>query len=480
MKIRFYFIILALALTFLFSLSVVVIADDENKQTNSIDHNAVISVINKIGTAADMNDWQAVKASFADEVYLDYTSMSGGEPATLTPEQIVTAWRKFLPGFELTKHTITNHDVTIKGDAAECFAYVSALHFIDGAKGGETWTVHGFYNSHLVKTTAGWKVDAMKFTKTLIEGNLKLPVIAQKRVQPKVQEVKFSSAGTPMVGRLYLPGDYQIGDKLPAVIVGGSWTTVKEQMAGTYAAEVARMGLAALVFDHRGYGMSGGEPRDYESPVKKIEDFQNAITYLETVESVDASRIGALGVCASAGYLAHAAAKDPRMRSLATAAAWLHEPETVKLIYGGEEGVDKKIESGKAARQKYEKTGEIEYVPAISTTDKNAAMFGEFDYYLNPERGAIPEWSNRFAVMSWTEWLTFDAIEVADNLQIPTLIIHSKKAALPQGAEKFFKGLKGPKTIMWLDGTHFDFYDNDIYVRRAAFLAADHFRNTLN
>jgi hypothetical protein len=73
-----------------------------------------------IGTAADMNDWQAVKACFADEVLLDYTPMTGGEPTTLTPEQIVTAWRKFLPGFELTKHTITNHEVTIKGDAAKC------------------------------------------------------------------------------------------------------------------------------------------------------------------------------------------------------------------------------------------------------------------------------------------------------------------------------------------------------------------------
>jgi uncharacterized protein len=31
-------------------------------------------------------------------------------------------------------------------------------------------------------------------------------------------------------------------------------------------------------------------------------------------------------------------------------------------------------------------------VPAISTTDKEAAMFGNFNYYLNPKRGAIKEW----------------------------------------------------------------------------------------
>ncbi len=454
-------------------------AQEETNPNIISDHNAVITVVNRIGTAADMNDWQAVKASFAEKVLLDYTSMTGGEPATLTPDQIVDAWGNFLPGFELTKHTVTNHEITIKEGAAECFAYVSALHFIHGAKGGETWTVHGFYNYHLVKTKAGWKVDGMKFTKTLIEGNPKLPTIAQKRAQPIVQDVKFTSEGNPIVGKLYLPGDYQEDGKLPVVIVGGSWTTVKEQMAGTYAAELARMGLAALVFDHRGYGESGGQPREYESPAKKIEDFQNAVSFLETVETLDSKQVGALGVCASAGYLAQAASQDQRIKSLVTVAAWLHEQETVKLIYGGEEGVNKKIELGNAARDKYEKTGEIEYVPAISTTDKDAAMYGQFDYYLNPKRGAIPEWGNRFAVMSWPEWLKFNGIKAAGKIDSPVMIVHSKQAALPQGAQKFYQHLKGPKTLIWLDGSHFDFYDNSATVRRSAFLAVEHFRNTL-
>ncbi len=54
---------------------------------------------------------------------------------------------------------------------------------------------------------------------------------------------------------------------------------------------------------------------------------------------VDSNKIGALGVCASAGYLANATARDQRIKSFVTVAAWLHEPETVKLIYGGKEGV---------------------------------------------------------------------------------------------------------------------------------------------
>ena len=45
------------------------------------------------------------------------------------------------------------------------------------------------------------------------------------------------------------------------MIVTGTWTTVKEQMAGIYARELANRGLAALAFDFTGWGESGGAPQ---------------------------------------------------------------------------------------------------------------------------------------------------------------------------------------------------------------------------
>ena len=40
------------------------------------------------------------------------------------------------------------------------------------------------------------------------------------------QRVTFESGGQTLVGDLYLPDSYQDGDKLPGVIVSGSWTSV--------------------------------------------------------------------------------------------------------------------------------------------------------------------------------------------------------------------------------------------------------------
>ena len=80
---------------------------------------------------------------------------------------------------------------------------------------------------------------------------------------------------------VYLPPGYDAGKAYPAVIVSGSWTTVKEQMAGLYAEKLAQEGFVTLAFDFRNFGESGGVARFYENPLQKVDDIRNAVTYLQ-------------------------------------------------------------------------------------------------------------------------------------------------------------------------------------------------------
>ncbi len=48
-----------------------------------------------------------------------------------------------------------------------------------------------------------------------------------------------------------------------------------------------------------------------------------------------------------------------------------------------------------------------------------------------PERGAIPAWTNRPAVVQWLEWLTFDALAPAPAIGVPSLFVHSDGRACP-------------------------------------------------
>ncbi|MBC6427256.1 MAG: alpha/beta hydrolase [Ekhidna sp.] len=273
------------------------------------------------------------------------------------------------------------------------------------------------------------------------------------KTEKTVEKVTFKSEGLELAGNLYYPENYKSGKTYPAVIVSGSWTTVKEQMAGLYAKKLAAQGFITLAFDFRNFGESEGEPRFFESPTLKKEDIKNAVSYLETLDVVDNSKIGAFGVCAGAMYTLMASSEDARIKSVVTTASWLHDAEAVKLFYGGEEGVQSKIKAAQEAKKHYTETGEAAYIPTISEADETAAMYGAYDYYLNKERGAIEQWSSdKFAVASWEDWLTADPMPTAKQLNKPVLMIHSDGAVLPEYTKKYFNDIaSADKALHWME-----------------------------
>ena len=289
------------------------------------------------------------------------------------------------------------------------------------------------------------------------------------------KRVTFESAGQTLAGDLYLPDTFSEGDRLPGVVVTGAWMTVKEQMAGTYAAELADRGYAALAFDFRGWGQSPDRVRFLEDPVRKTEDINAAVDYLATRPEVDPARIAGLGVCASAGYMSDAALQNPNIKSLALVAPWLHDAEIVDAIYGGEEGVAGLIEVGRNA----ESADEPVILEAASMTNENAVMY-QAPYYTEADRGLIPEFDNKFNAASWEGWLTYDAIQTADQLEKPTLLVHSEAAAIPQGAKEYARRMGEHATATWLpDITQFDFYDRPDAVDTSADAVSEHFERTL-
>ncbi|WP_439681299.1 alpha/beta hydrolase [Embleya sp. MST-111070] len=297
---------------------------------------------------------------------------------------------------------------------------------------------------------------------------------------PLREQVGFDGDGAKLAGHLFLPdaATEEVGP-VQGVVVAGTWTSVKEQMADRYAEELARRGFAALSFDFAGYGASGGEPRDVESARLKVRDLRAAVDFLAGHPSVADGGLGMLGVCAGAMYVSACAVEDSRVASLALVAPWLHDRRLCEDTYGGPEGVANRKAAAAEARRRYEETGEVAYVPAVGAHDCDAAMPFDIDFYLDPQRGGVPQWSNRFAVMAWTEWLGLDAIAIASRVTVPVLLVHSEDAAIPDGARRFHDRLAGPRSLLWTEGVQFDFYDRSPQVDTAVDAAAEHFARTL-
>ena len=290
------------------------------------------------------------------------------------------------------------------------------------------------------------------------------------------KRVTFESQSQTLVGNLYLPDHYQEGDKLPAVVVTGAWTTVKEQMPTTYATELADKGFAALVFDFRGWGESGDTIKYLEDPTRKTEDIHAAANYLVTRPEVDANKVAGLGICASAGYMSDAAASNPNIKSLALVAPWLHDAEIVNAVYGGEDSVNGLLSIAQDAKQ----ADTPIHLEAASLTNENSVMY-QVPYYTETDRGLIPEYDNKFNVASWDGWLTYDALKTAAIQEKPALLVHSDAAAIPQGAKEYAKRAGDHVELIMLDNvTQFDFYDRPDAVETSSNAVAAHFEKTLN
>jgi fermentation-respiration switch protein FrsA (DUF1100 family) len=274
----------------------------------------------------------------------------------------------------------------------------------------------------------------------------------------------FESVGEPIAGLLYLPAERPRA----AIVTTGPLTSVKEQAAGAYAKAMAARGYAALAFDHRYFGESGGQPRQFENPLAKIEDFGNAVAFLESDERTRGMPVCAIGVCAGGGYMARAVAGLPRIRVFAGVAGVYSDAAQTKAAMGA--GFLEALERSRAADTRWRQAGYAEMIPAVALGNGDVAMPLDeaYEYYGTP-RGAVPNYVNSFAVQSRAFTLTFDARSAASAITAPTLIVHSEKALAPGLARSFFASLAAPKEELWISSKgQIDFYDDPSIINPAA------------
>lgn len=141
------------------------------RQHDLVEKDMIVETINHLFIATDQRDWQEVKGLFAPSVLFDMTSLAGGDPAMLTPQQIVDAWDKGLKPLKAIHHQTGNTIVAIEGDEAYAFCYGIASHYLPTRSGRNTRTFVGSYDFHLIKNDGVWWIDAFRFNLKYVDGN---------------------------------------------------------------------------------------------------------------------------------------------------------------------------------------------------------------------------------------------------------------------------------------------------------------------
>jgi dienelactone hydrolase len=159
------------------------------------------------------------------------------------------------------------------------------------------------------------------------------------------KEITYYSDGIACFGKIFYPKDFSAQARTPGVVLGQGWAGTHFSIE-KYAARFAEKGLVAMVIDYRGWGMSDGYPsiaspervfgdhlRDdkrYEFvkgevtvkrtrllPLKQVEDYRNAISYLQGEPGVDPERIGVWGSSFAGGNSITVAGLDARVKAVA-------------------------------------------------------------------------------------------------------------------------------------------------------------------
>ena len=144
---------------------------------NLTEYAEISNTLTRYFAAVDNSQWETVKKMMTDPIHIDYSSFGAGDPADLKPDEILNAWKKFLPGFDAAHHQIGNIDIEVQNNTATVECYVTASHVIDD----RVWTVVGSYQNSLMRLNNTWKLSEVKFLFKYQTGATDLPKEAQKR-----------------------------------------------------------------------------------------------------------------------------------------------------------------------------------------------------------------------------------------------------------------------------------------------------------
>jgi uncharacterized protein len=269
--------------------------------------------------------------------------------------------------------------------------------------------------------------------------------------------MSFESDGVELVGYLHRPR--RATGKVPLVILGHGFSGTQDRLLDN-AGRFAEAGFAALTFDYRFFGESGGEPRQVVSVRGQLEDWRAAIRFARGLEGVDPDRIALWGSSLGGGHVVSVAAEDPRVGSVVAQIPFNGFPRRVE----GRSTLDALrllwAMSVDAARGRLGlspryipmvgKPGEVAVTATPQGQEHIAALSGE-------ARGSL--WRNEVAPRGLFGMLRYKPGEVAHRLVMPVLVcVAERDNETPEELSRQIAERAPRGELRRYPGTHFDFY----------------------
>ncbi len=269
----------------------------------------------------------------------------------------------------------------------------------------------------------------------------------------KIRDVEWKVGETAVVGQLYVP---EGPGPFPGVVLCHGFAGVKEFLIPAYAERFAEAGFAALTFDYRGFGGSGGE-RGRIIPEQQIDDIVSAVEFLTAQHDVAIEHIALWGTSLGGANAVVAASREPRVKCLAVQLTFANG-ERVVTGNMSEEEKEKFLRTLTRLQERRVKTGR-EMMVALGDvlTDPQSAAF--YERYADH-----PALNIEVPMLTVAETLKHKPEEALPNLKVPLLVVGAGKDLVnpPQESIHLYAAANEPKSLMMLDdATHYELYEGE-------------------
>src|SRR3954447_2794429 len=263
------------------------------------------------------------------------------------------------------------------------------------------------------------------------------------------KELTFVCGTDTCAAWLYSPAGGGADGTVALIVMAHGLTGTRRDRLGPFAERFADAGVAALVFDHRGFGDSTGEP-DHVDPALQLDDWRAAIAYARSLPGVDPGRIATFGSSLGGGNALAAAAEDSAIAAAISQVPFL-DRET--QAYRSAPPVQAAIDAAAAAGGHLAAVGQPHEAAFINAPGAEAG----WRYVV--AIGEDSRWRNR-ASAGWL--LTpYSPIARADALHCPWLVCVAEddNVALPDPAIAAARRAPKGEVRTYPGVGHFDIYD---------------------
>ncbi|MET7773718.1 alpha/beta hydrolase [Nocardia sp. NPDC005366] len=284
------------------------------------------------------------------------------------------------------------------------------------------------------------------------------------------RQISFDSHGTNCEAWFFdADGASSAGpDGHPVVVMAHGFGGTKDSGLAPFARRLAAAGVAVFAFDYRGFGASGGEPRQRVLMTAQVQDYRAAIVAAGRQPGVDPRRIVLWGISQSGGHALTVAADRsdicgviamvPLVNGLAAGRTALAQVGAGALARSTVTGVRSAL-AGRLGRTPT-------MMPLVGRPGEQAALTAE-GYYESYLALAGPTWRNEVDAAVGLELGGYRADRLADRIIAPVLvqIADFDRAAPPRSAAK--AAFKARAEVRHYPCDHFDLFAGNPWFERA-------------